>query len=407
MAESPHQFLACDAWTTRGRCCDARSATRGDILANDDRGRTVYPRYFAKAQGAYLWDVDGKRYIDYVLGYGPVVLGHAHERVAEAVVQEIRSGHCIAPLWSPRQVELCELLTSTIPGAELAYTLKTGSDATSAAVRLARIFTGREKVVRWGYNGWHDWAVGMPAGIPASTRDNTIVLDQLNTASLGAVFERYPREIACFLTMPYEFDTVPPRELRALAEITHQYGALFVLDEMRSGFRIALGGAQQYFGVRADLVTFSKAMANGFPISALVGRRDVMNCLGQTRISSTFYASPVDMVAALTTISILQDTDAITTLWDRGSKFQLGLAALIEELDVQAEVVGYAPSPFLRFHRGQDQVKHRFYVEATRRGLLLHPDHQWFLSAAHTEEDVGFSLEVCRDALEAALIHGG
>jgi len=254
-----------------------------------------------------VWDVDGNRYVDYVLGYGPVVLGHADPRVREAVVRELANGHCIAPLASPRQVELCELLASVIPGGELVHLFKTGSDATSAALRLARIFTGRRKVIRWGYNGWHDWAVDSPAGVPAETRSLTLMFDHRDPTSLRAVFERHPAEIpACVLIMPFHYDHVPDGHLARLAEITHEHGALFILDEMRSGFRMSLGGAQQFFGIRADVVTLSKAMANGYPISAVVGRVDVLRCSAKTRISSTYFASPAEMAAALTTIEILR-----------------------------------------------------------------------------------------------------
>ncbi|WP_433652904.1 aspartate aminotransferase family protein [Micromonospora zamorensis] len=372
-------------------------------MADSEEGRTVYPRYFGRASGAYLWDVDGTRYIDYQLGYGPVVLGHADARVNAAAIRELESGSCFAPLWSPRQVELTEMLNSVIPGGELTYLLKTGSDANSAAVRLARIHTGRTKVVRWGYNGWHDWAVGLPAGVPSSVRDETLTFEH-DPASLRAVFERYPDEIACVLTMPFEFEVIPPERLKQLRSIAHEYGALFVLDEMRSGFRMSLGGAQEYFGVQADIVALSKAMANGHPISAVVGRADVLGGFSRTRISSTFFAGPAEMAAALTTISILRDTDAIARIWSLGEKLQNGLRDLVAKYDVAAEVVGYPPIPFLRFAVPDEkalQLRRAFFVETTRRGILLHPEHQWFISASHRDEDIEFTLDVCRQSFES------
>jgi glutamate-1-semialdehyde 2,1-aminomutase len=392
-------FAMCDWWTRRAAQRDARGWTRPDIVPNDETGATVYPRYFGRAEGAYLWDVDGNRYVDYLLGYGPVILGHNNPRVIQAVVNEFACGVSIAPLWSPRQVELTELLTTVIPGAESAYLLKTGSDANSAAVRLSRIFTGRDRVVRWGYNGWHDWAAGNPAGVPAATRADTLMFDLHDPGSLRAVFERHPGEIACVLTMPFEYRTIRPEVLAEVRAITHEHGALLVFDEMRSGFRMSLGGAQEYFGVRADLVTLSKAMANGHPISAVTGRADVMECLGRTRISSTFYASPIEMAAASRTIEILRDTPALEQVWSVGAMLQDGLRDLVAEFDVPAEVMGYPPSSFLRFLPGHEEQSRRFHVDVVQRGILLHPDHQWFVSAAHTPEDIEMTLDACRAAL--------
>lgn len=386
--------------------CDARVRSRGDILPPTASGATTFPRFVRNAAGAYLWDVDGNRYVDYQLGYGPIVLGHADPRVTAAVAAELGNGHCIAPLWSTRQVELNELLVDVIPGAELSYLLKTGSDATSAAVRLARIHTGRAKVVRWGYNGWHDWAAGIPAGIPEATRADTLHFDYADLDSLTAVFERYPEQVACVVTMPFGDDVAPPDRLASIRRIAHSHGALFVLDEMRSGFRMGLGGVQEHLGVVADLSTFSKAMANGHPISAVVGRADVMDGLARTRISSTFYADPAAMAAALTTISVLRDTNALEHLWAVGSALQNGLADLVVRAGVPAEVVGYPPIPFLRFTHSDPAVRQRaaevFVAEAAQRGVLLHPDHQWFVSAAHTMDDIAFTLDACEHALAAA-----
>lgn len=401
--QAPGRYAATDALMRRALTCDARAVTRGDIMANDESGETVYPRYFGRAKGAYLWDVDGNRYVDYLLGYGPVVLGHADDRVTAAVAAELANGGCVSPLWSPRQVELNELLMSVIPGAESSYLQKTGSDTTSTAVRLARIHTGRSRVARWGYNGWHDWAAGNPAGIPPATRADTLLFDLNEPDTLRDLFRRHRDEIACVLTMPFEYETVPADRLHELKEIAHDHGALFILDEMRSGFRMGIGGAQQYFDVRADVATFSKAMANGHPISAVVGRADILGHLAQTRISSTFYAGPADMTAAITTINILRESDALDRIWSLGAALQDGLRRLISEFDVNAEVLGYPPSPFLRFTGGSAEqrrnVTRHFFIETTRNGVLFHPDHQWFVSSAHTMPDIEFTIDVCREAM--------
>ncbi|WP_416976984.1 aspartate aminotransferase family protein [Streptomyces sp. T028] len=392
-----------DRWHAQSACTDARAATRGDVVGPSASGQTRYPRYFSRAAGAYLWDLDGRRYVDFNLGYGPVVLGHADERVTEAVLAELHNGNCIAPLWSRRQSELTDLLVSVVPGAEMAYLLKTGSDATSTAVRLSRIFTGRDKVIRWGYNGWHDWAAGTPAGISEATRADTMLFDYSDLRTLRKAFARHPGQVACVLMMPFGDETAPECHLQKIRDIAHEHGALFVLDEMRSGFRVDLSGAQGLLGVQADVSTFSKAMANGHPISAVVGRADVLSALARTRISSTFYADPAPMAAALATIRILRDTDALERIWKAGAAFQDGLAALVERHQVPARVVGYPPMPFLQFTHPDPVLRERlstaFAAEAARHGVLLHPSHQWFLSAAHTREDIEFALHGCDQAL--------
>jgi glutamate-1-semialdehyde aminotransferase len=395
----PPQLSISQAWSRRATKTDAWAASRAAILEND-AANASYPQYVDRAEGAYVWDVDGKRYIDYILGYGPVVLGHAHPDVTSAVVDAFRRGICISPLWTPEQVELTELLAEVIPGAEQAYLMKTGSDATSAAVRLARIHTGRTKVVKWGYNGWHDWTAPRQAGVPAATRADTLTFAYNDIASLEAAFARHPDDVACVIMMPFELDAPKDGFLEQVRSLTHDNGALFILDEMRSGFRMALGGAQEFFGVQADLATFSKAMANGHPVSAVVGRADVLHGLSQTHMSSTFYANPAEMAASLATIAVVRDTDVIPHLWRLGEALQTGLSEIVDSTGLPAQVVGYPIAPFLRFD--DEAAKLAFYSEATRAGVLLHPNHQWFLSRAHTDEDISTTLKVCRHAALAA-----
>ncbi|HEY1365857.1 MAG TPA: aminotransferase class III-fold pyridoxal phosphate-dependent enzyme [Gaiellaceae bacterium] len=371
----------------RAQATDAWAAARG-------AGSTLYVE---RAKGAYVWDVDGNRYVDFVLGFGSIVLGHADDRVDRAVVEQLRCGTCVAPLWSPRQVELTELLTSVVPGAELAHLMRTGSDATSGAVRLARIYTGREQVLRWGYNGWHDWAAPRPDGIPASTRAATF--DYNDLPGLEALLAAHEGQVACVLMMPFELEAPAPGFLHEVRALAHRHGALFVLDELRSGFRMAPGGAQEHFGVEADLAAFGKAMANGYPISAVVGRAEVLGCLERTVMASTSYGNAPEMAAALTTIGILREEDVVARLWELGERFVAGLRAIVEDHALPAEVVGYPVAPFLRFDDAEART--RFFEATTRGGVLLHPKHQWFLSAAHTDDDVGFALDVCRAAAES------
>jgi glutamate-1-semialdehyde 2,1-aminomutase len=396
-------FPLSDEWLHRGRNSDALGSLRAEMLAANGMGSPV-PQYLHHAEGAYIWDVDRNRFLDYTLGYGPIVLGHAHREVNEAVFAELSKGSCVSPMWSPRQVELSEMLVEVIPGAERVFLMRTGSDATSAAVRLARAYTGRDKVLKWGYNGWHDWTTSRPAGVPASVLENTLYFDYNDLASVRRAFEENPGQIACVIMMPYEFDLETPGFLSAVKKIAHQNSALFILDEMRSGFRMGIGGAQEYFNVQADLATFSKAMSNGYPISAVTGRAEIMDGLRQVHLSSTFFSNPAEMAAALTTIRILRTTDALKHIWEMGEMLQNGLRSLVMEYGLPAEVVGYPIAPFLAFKMNEgpevEAIGGAFFQYTLAHGIWFHPHHQWFLSAAHTSQDIEFTLDVCRDAMK-------
>ena len=374
---------------------DAWAANR---VKNYSQIENEYPFYASHAKGAYLWDVDKNRYIDYMLGYGTIVLGHADDRVTKAVVRELKRGNNISPWWKPTQIELTKLLVSVIPHAQMAFLMKTGSDATSGAVRLARVFTGRDKVVRWGYNGWHDWATPRSMGVPKSTLENVFQFQYNDIGSLYNIFETYPDQISCVIMMPFELEKPSPGFLQEVKAVAHKYGALFILDEMRSGFRLALGGAQEFFDIEADLATYSKAMSNGHPISAIVGRADVLSGIGHTKMTSTFFGNSAEMVAAITTISILKETNAIPHIWSMGEMFEAGINALLAEHTFSAQFVGYAPYPFIQFTipdcEQNEQVKRIFFTEVARNGVFLHPNHHWYISAAHTAEDIQNTLEI-------------
>ncbi|WP_327305692.1 aminotransferase class III-fold pyridoxal phosphate-dependent enzyme [Streptomyces sp. NBC_01298] len=384
---------------------DATLAYSGYVLQRDRLVDGEYPVFAERAAGAYVWDVDGNKYLDFILAYGTIILGHADPVVSEAVGKEIREGFAVT-LRKRVQVELAELLTSVIPGAERVFLLKSGSDATSAAVRVSRAHTGRQRVVRWGYNGWHDWCANRPGGVPEEAQQVVSTFTYNDLDSLRAEFEAHPGEIACLLMMPFEVE--PPAEgfLRAAADLAHEHGALFVLDEMRSGFRMSLGGAQEKYGVTADLVTFSKAMANGYPISALVGTERVMRTVGEVHIGSTFHVNGAEMAAAVATITQLRDTTLLKHVEVLGEQFQDGLRAQVAASVLDAEVVGVPQMPFLRFTHPDDAVRARiqdaFYTETVRRGVLLHPNHHWYVCGAMTEEDIRKALDATAAGFRAA-----
>ncbi|MBH0780856.1 aspartate aminotransferase family protein [Nocardia bovistercoris] len=389
----------------RGRSVDATLSEEDYVIARDRLVEGAYPIFGERARGARVWDVDGNEYLDFMLAYGTIILGHADPAVSDAARREIEEGFSIT-LRKRIHVELAERLVATIPGAERVFILKTGSDATSAAVRLARAYTGRDRVVRWGYNGWHDWAAQRPGGIPDTVRSQVATFDYNDLDSLRTVFERHCGEIACLLLMPFELEAPAPGFLQGAIDIAHEHGALVVFDEMRSGFRVSLGGAQELFGVRADLATFSKAMANGWAVSALTGRADVMAMVGRTHISSTFYSNTVSMAAAVATIDQLADGSALARIETMGRRLQDGLAASAREHGVPARMLGVPQMPFLAFdHPAPERaqaLRDTFFAETTRRGVLLHPTHHWFVCAATTDADIEFALDAGEQAMRLA-----
>lgn len=393
-------FRRSEALLRRARAVDAWATTR-DAILEVDSANVGYPVYAERADGGYLWDVDGNRYLDLILGYGPVVLGHRHPVVNDAVVRSLDHGVCLSPMWTELQVELAELVCRVIPSAESAFFLRTGSDATSAAVRMARMFTGREIVVRWGYNGWHDWSTPRPAGVPAATRALTVEFNYNDPASLAAVLADHAGDVACVIMMAYGLNEPEDGFLQAVSDLAHEAGALFVLDEMRSGFRIDLAGAQGHYGVTPDLSTFSKAMANGYPISAVTGRADVLETMARSHMSSTYFANPAEMAAAIATIGELERIDGPARLWALGQRFVEGLEGAVEDRGFPAQVVGLPVSPFLEVDQGApDGLRARLYSGVARRGVLLHPNHQWFFCTAHTEADIDMALEAIDDTIK-------
>jgi glutamate-1-semialdehyde 2,1-aminomutase len=379
----------------------------------------AYPIFMNRGRGSHVWDVDGNEYVDWVMSFGPMVLGHCHPRVDAAVRKHLDEGFCFTMV-HPIQNELARELIQTVPCAEMVKFFLGGSDATSAAVRIARIHTGRDKVVRWGYHGWHDWCyagagsdrtgvVGVPDGV---TRDIfTFTYNDLD--SLADVFAKNKGQVACVIMQPYETSREKPKEgfLEGVKKMVNDNGAVLIFDEIRTGFRIALGGAQEYFKVVPDMACISKAMANGFPISAVVGKRDVMQAAAKTRFSATFFVNSFPMAAAIETIRELKEKDGVARMWKVGESLTRGLSGIAEESGVDMQVVGVPPMPMIKFtdvsEARRDAMKNAFFSEMTAGGILLHPGHCWFLSLAHTDQDVARTLEVARVSIRKAKTTAG
>lgn len=375
--------------------------------------RGEYPIFTARGKGSHIWDVDGNEYIDWIASFGPMYLGHAHPVVEEAVRKNLAEGFCFT-MASPLQNVLAEKLIEIIPCAEMVKYVTSGSDATAAAIRVARVYTGKDKIIRWGYHGWHDWSYGgagtdrPPVGVPKSAAADILTFDYNDLDSLEKVFQENKGQVAGVIMQPYDSVKELPKEgfLEGVKTLTHQHEAVLIYDEIKTGFRMALGGAQEYFGVTPDITCVSKAMANGYPIGAIVGKREVMEVAHKTRISATFLVNTFPMAAALATIEEVQRTNGIEYMWRLGKTLMVGLEEIVAEQGVDAQVLGVPPLPSLRFTDKNPEVqtalKNAFFAETTKRGVLFHPGHTWFLSLAHTEQDVARTLEVSRESLKAA-----
>src|SRR6201985_3007880 len=257
----------------------------------------VAPKYLVKGKGSHVWDVDGNEYIDYNSAIGPISLGYAYPAVDNAIAEQLKDGITFS-MMHPLEVEVSELLQEIIPNAEAVKIAKTGADVCSAAIRVARAFTKREKVFCCGYHGWHDWYIGITsrnAGIPEAIQNMTYTFEYNDIEAIKAALDE---TVAALILEPFIFEAPKPGFLKELAEVCKENGTLLIFDEMWTGFRVALGGAQEYFNVKADLAVFSKACANGMPIALLTGRPEVMELFNSQVFSYTTFGGEALSLAA-------------------------------------------------------------------------------------------------------------
>jgi len=367
-----------------------------------------YPVFITHGHGGHIFDVDGNEYIDMLCAYGPIILGYVEPEINDAVKAQMDKGFCFS-LVQPVQNELEERLINTLPCGEQAIIVKTGSDATNAAVRAARAFTGRDVIARCGYHGWGDWCVENHGGVPQAVVELTKEFAYGDIADLERVFAENPNQVACVIITPVGHPLAapvvppPPGYLEKVKEITHKNGAVLIFDEIRTGFRVAMGGAQERYGVTPDLATVGKAMANGYPIAAVVGKREVLSVYEKDAfLSSTFFPNSLEMVAAMKCMDILEREKVQDAIWERGTRFLERLGKIVEESGVPVTKSGIPPMPFLTFDRVDDHYRERrteFYTQCIRRGLFVQPYHHWYIAYRHTQEDLDRALTVVEEAL--------
>jgi glutamate-1-semialdehyde 2,1-aminomutase/spore coat polysaccharide biosynthesis protein SpsF len=366
----------------------------------------VAPAFLARGSGCRVWDVDGNEYIDLLMGLGPLILGHSFAPVNEAVTTQLTEG-TLFTLPHPLEVELSELLVGLIPCAEMVRFGKNGSDVTAGAVRVARAFTGRDVIAASGYHGWQDWYIGTTtrdAGVPAAVRDLTVPFQYNDLGSLEQVFADHPGMVAAVIMEPVSVEEPRDGYLEAVRAMTEREGAVLIFDEVLTGFRLALGGAQEHYRVTPDLACFGKAMANGYPLAAVVGRRDIMELFDEVFFSFTFGGETLSLAAARETIIQIHERDVIRHVRERGQELQDGYNALAALFEVEqlTECVGMPSRSVITFRdqAGEESLalKGLFQQECLKRGVLFAGGHNPSLS--HTAADVEQTLRVYRAAFE-------
>ena len=401
-AEALPEEAALRSWLDRAESVLPTGASTGskrvDVLygaAGDD-----LPSHFASASGALITDVNGYQYLDCTMALGAVALGYAEPRVTRAVIDAVSQGN-VSALSNHREVELAERLCAIIPCAERVQFLKTGAEATAAAVRLARVYTGREQIIACGYFGWHDWCSDAP-GIPASVRRTVSWVPFNDVGALELAVSAAGSSLAAIVIEPV-VEALPSLEwLTRARELCDSSGAVLIFDEMKTGFRVAPGGYQEVCGVTPDLATFGKAMANGFPLAAVVGHAAVMNAARESWISSTLASESSGLAAALAVLDWHDEADICATLAETGREMRASVDRAIVASGISGvETLGIDPMWMLRW--SDAELENRFVAHAMRAGVLFKRGAYNFAAVAHDEAAL-LDIESAASAAFVALV---
>ena len=364
----------------------------------------VAPKFLDRQDGCHTWDVDGNKFIDMVMGCGPVTLGHNHPVINNAIKEQIDKGGILYSMLNPLEVEVAEKLIDVIDCAEMVKFSKNGSDVCAAAVKIARHVTGRDMIFQWGYHGFQDWYIGTTdrnAGVPQAVKDLTLSFDYEDTDKLRQMFDEHKGQVAAIVMEPvigqrqvcanrssfgcikYPEKVIGPckncaqkKILEKIKEIAHENGALLIFDEMISGFRFSMGGAGKYFGVTPDLATFGKGITNGMPLGVLVGKKEYMQHFDKVFLSSTYAPEALTLAAASANIDFYIANDVIDDLWKKGDFIDQSFQEVIEKygLSKYVSLAGYSIRLMVNTHNDdgiQDpKLASLYQQEMFRNGIL-------------------------------------
>lgn len=405
-------------------------------------GQGITP-YVDRAKGAYLWDVDGRRFIDYRMAFGPIILGHAFEEVDTKVIEELKNGVLFA-MTGELEIAVAEMIAEMVPAVEMMRLACSGTEATMHAIRVARAYTGRDIILKFegNYHGFQDhtlWSTYAPmeaygnhrspipvpasSGIPKAMREFVITLPFNDFDGFERVMKSYGEQIAAVITEPCQGNcgAIDPQPgfLELIRKRTEEHGIIFILDEVKTGFRIANGGAQEYYRIKPDLATYAKALGNGYPIAAFGGKREIMSIIGHgVAQGGTYTNNKPGVAAAYATLKLLKEKPILLTIQKRGERLMDGLRDIFEDNDIPVAMSGY-PAMFsfalgvekVTCQRDWDKSDKGMYIKlaemAIERGVM--PDHDarepWFLCYQHSENDIDETLNVYAEIVKAAKNH--
>lgn len=364
----------------------------------------VQPSFIESAEGCRIRDTRGRSFIDYRCSLGPVILGHRHPAVEMAVQLQLQKG-VLFSMASPLEASVAREIQRRIPMAERVRFLKTGADANAACVRLARAYTRRDKIVITAYHGWHDAFLPDQPGVPRAVRALSLSCPYGNTSALEKIFAKHGRSIAAMLTVPYDWREKADGEfLRAARRLTKKHKCVLILDEVLTGFRLAPGGGQEYFGVEGDLVTYAKAIANGYPLSVFAGKARIMALLEKTRITTTTAGETLSLAACRATLATMADGGVQKRIWETGRKLMEGLSYLFSEHAIPHTFRGLPPVFTTVLGPSEEKenkaLRTRFLAGLFHRGIFT--DGLWILSAAHGDAEIQETLTAAEAALTDA-----
>lgn len=370
-----------------------------------------YPIYFDRAEGSKVIDIDGNEYIDYLCAYGPIILGYKEKEVDDAAIHQIReNGFCFS-LTQEIQNNLAEKLIKIIPSAEMCIFTKTGSDATSVAVRLARGYTNRKKIFRCGYHGWADWCVEVKGGVPEKLYEDVHEFPYNDLETLETMLKTHGSDTAAIIITPLghplakQVEEPKPGYLEGVRKLADQYGVVLIFDEIRTGFRLSLGGAQELYNVTPDLSTFGKALANGYAVSAVVGKKEVMKKAEKdVFISSTFFPNSIAFAAALKTLEILERDNVLDIIKKKGDEFNASMKKVFDKYDVDISLSKVPQMPYVVFNKDQDGLykkrRNDFYTQLIRRKVFLQPYHHGYICYRHTKEELDYTINAIDESMQ-------
>jgi len=385
-----------ESWKLYDRACEViPMATQTHSKAPRDALREVEPCFIVRGQGCRVWDLDGNEYIDFRCALGPIALGYRFPAVDEAVHRQLDSG-IVFSYPHPLEVEVAERLVEVIPCAESVRFIKTGGEAMAATHRLARGYTGRDHLLTCGYHGWVNTMA--PRGVPEAIRSTYTSLPWGDVTPYEEAFAERGDEIAAVSVACSYADMEQGHQfLPALRALTEKHGALLIFDEIVTGFRLARGGAQEYFGVTPDLAVFAKGISNGVPLSCYLGKREVMETVRDVTISSTFGGDTLGLAAARAVLETHEKEDVIAAIWARGKQLHQGFNELCRKHGIDARFEGLPPCGQLTFPDGD--LFQRFNAEVLKRGVIVYS--VCYPNFSHSEADIDQALKAMDESLAA------